>query len=155
LDGGTHEGVWASAFCFRFNDLTGLTLAHRANNTISDEGFGDLSVIEIRGAGRRRKMNDFIQHNRQAIGSTYASPNKKGETVMPVMQMIQLYVGDLVRRTHPWDGSEHAGMAVGPLLMVKKIYPHDPFAICELSDGKTEFECNLEKFAISMDEQAA
>lgn len=74
---------------------------------------------------------------------------------MPVTQLIQLYVGDLVRRTHPWDGSEQAGMPVGPLLTVRKIYPNEPYAICELSDGKTEFECNLEKFSISLDEQAA
>jgi hypothetical protein len=100
-------------------------------------------------------MLDFIQQGAQLIGTSGASLNKKGETDMPVTQMIELYIGDLVRRTHPWDGSVNAGSPVGPLLMVRKIYPNEPFAICELSDGKTEFECNLEKYSISLDEQAA
>lgn len=74
---------------------------------------------------------------------------------MGITNLLQLYVGDMVRRIHPWDGSVKAGTPVGPLLTVKKIYPHEPFAICELSDGRSDFECNLEKYEISLSEEAA
>lgn len=67
---------------------------------------------------------------------------------------IQLYTGDMVRRVHPWDGSAKAGKPCGPLLIVQKIYPLEPFAIVELSDGRTEFECNLEKYEVSLEAAA-
>jgi len=69
--------------------------------------------------------------------------------------LLNLYVGDAVRRIHPWDGSTKAGTAIGPLLTIKKIYPHEPFAMVELSDGKSEFECNLEKYEIFLSDEAA
>ncbi|HYG74910.1 MAG TPA: hypothetical protein VEK08_07900 [Planctomycetota bacterium] len=71
------------------------------------------------------------------------------------MATLNLYVGDAVRRIHPWDGSAKAGTPVGPLLWIKKIYPHEPYAMLELSDGKMEFECNIEKFEIFMNDEAA
>ena len=74
---------------------------------------------------------------------------------MGVTNLIQLYVGDMVRRMRPWDGSATEGQPAGPLLTIKKIYPHEPYAICELSDGRSEFECNLEKYEISLSEEAA
>jgi hypothetical protein len=54
-------------------------------------------------------------------------------------------VGDRVRRTHPWDGTLRAGLPVGPLLTIIKVFPSEPVAIYQLLDGKTEFEFNLLK----------
>jgi len=54
-----------------------------------------------------------------------------------------LKVGDRVRRRHPWDGSSKAGMPIGPVLTIAKIYPAQPFAIYQFLDGRTEFEFNL------------
>ena len=65
--------------------------------------------------------------------------------------LIQLHRGDIVQRTHPWDGSANAGMPYGPSLIVKDIYPHEPYALCVLSDGKSEFEFNLQKFEVTLD----
>jgi hypothetical protein len=54
-------------------------------------------------------------------------------------------VGDAVRRRLPWDGSEQSGIPAGPVLTVNNVYVCDTFAICELSDGRTEFDFNLSK----------
>ena len=60
---------------------------------------------------------------------------------------LELYIGDMVQRTHPWDGSAREGQPIGPCMTIKQIYPNEPFAICVLSDGKSEFEFNLKKLA--------
>jgi hypothetical protein len=59
--------------------------------------------------------------------------------------MIGIQVGDIVRRRHPWDGTMRAGVPAGPALKVLKVYPCDTFSICQLSDGRNEFEFNLNK----------
>ena len=65
--------------------------------------------------------------------------------------LIELHVGDIVQRTHPWDGSAQAGTPHGPFRTVKQIHPQEPHAVCMLSDGKCEFEFNLRKYEVSMD----
>lgn len=52
-------------------------------------------------------------------------------------------IGDRVRRTHPSDGTLRAGLPIGPLLTILKVFPSEPVAIYQLLDGKTEFEFNL------------
>jgi hypothetical protein len=69
---------------------------------------------------------------------------------MEQVSTIRLRHGDFVRRVHPWDGSREAGTPVGPLLSVRKVHPLEPVAVCELSDGRSEFECNLERFEIDL-----
>ena len=59
--------------------------------------------------------------------------------------MNKFNVGDAVRRRQPWDGSEESGAPSGPVLSVTKVYPCDTFTICELSDGRSEFDFNLNK----------
>jgi hypothetical protein len=58
------------------------------------------------------------------------------------MQHSQFKVGDRVRRRHAWDGSSRAGMPIGLLLTIAKVYPGEPFAIIQFVDGRTEFEFN-------------
>jgi hypothetical protein len=60
------------------------------------------------------------------------------------MTPLQLFVGDAVRRV------QKNGSAEGPLLTIRRIYPRDPHAVCELSDGRHEPECNLEKYQIDL-----
>ena len=59
------------------------------------------------------------------------------------MNQSTLKVGDRVRRRHPWDGSSRAGMPLGPLLSIVKVYGGEPYPIYQLLDGRTEFEFNL------------
>jgi hypothetical protein len=70
----------------------------------------------------------------QAIRSSYE------DTVM-----VGIQTGDIVQRRHPWDGTARAGQPAGPELIVLKVYSCDTFSICCLSDGKSEFEFNLNK----------
>ena len=57
--------------------------------------------------------------------------------------MNLLKAGDRVRRRHPWDGSSNAGMPIGPVVTIIKVYPAETFAMYQLLDGRTEFDFNL------------
>ena len=56
--------------------------------------------------------------------------------------------GDAVRRRLPWDGTAQSGAPAGEVLTVVKAYPCETFVICQLSDGRTEFDFNLAKQAM-------
>lgn len=70
--------------------------------------------------------------------------------VMETLAPIMLHIGDVVRRRAPWDGSPQQGRAYGPLLTVKRIYPRDPEAMIELSDGEFEAESDVERFELDL-----
>jgi hypothetical protein len=62
--------------------------------------------------------------------------------------MNLLKEGDAVRRRREWDGTAYSGAPTGPVLTVVKAYPCESFVICELSDGRTEFDFNLSQQAM-------
>jgi hypothetical protein len=67
-----------------------------------------------------------------------------------------LKVGDRVRRCHPWDGSSRAGTPVGAVLTITRVFEGEPFNLCKLLDGKTEFEFLLfkEPFEVQFESNA-
>jgi hypothetical protein len=71
--------------------------------------------------------------------------HKRKMLLIEVVAMNKINVGDAVRRLQPWDGSEQAGLPAGPILSVLKVHSCDTFEICELSDGRSEFDFNLSK----------
>jgi len=66
------------------------------------------------------------------------------------MNVTTLRAGDAVRRRHAWDGTLSSGAPEGDVLTVVKVMPCDTFAICQLSDGSSEFDFNLHKPAAKM-----
>ncbi|HYF50104.1 MAG TPA: hypothetical protein VEJ63_11910 [Planctomycetota bacterium] len=59
-------------------------------------------------------------------------------------------VGDRVRRRHAWDGSEMAGLPIGPVLTITKVFEGAPFTVYQLLDGRTEFEFSLFREAFEL-----
>ena len=59
--------------------------------------------------------------------------------------MLSMQPGDVVRRRKPWDGSKEAGIPYGPVLTVLKTYPLESYSVCKLSDGRHEFDFNLQR----------
>ena len=59
--------------------------------------------------------------------------------------MLSIERGDVVQRRMPWDGSKQAGLPYGPVLAVVQTFPVESYSVVQLSDGRHEFDFNLQK----------